>query len=86
MSTNLKKCEYCGAVIPSDSQSCPNCNADLSENASNGSFILKLLCFVCPIIGLVISLSARKENIKQAYRWATIWGTLLWVLVYCIWG
>ena len=35
MKNDLRKCGYCGAMIPSESKICPECNADLTENATN---------------------------------------------------
>lgn len=80
MRTDLKKCEYCGAIIPVESTTCPMCNADLTTSATNGKTILKIIAFIIPVIGFVLIKFSRRENDRQSYVIPTWLGTMLWVI------
>lgn len=81
MSTNLRKCEYCGAMIPSESKTCPVCNADLTEDATHGNIILKVIAFLVPLIGVFLWICTKRENDRQSYLIPSALGTIIWCFI-----
>lgn len=81
MNKDLRKCEYCGAMIPSESKTCPVCNADLTENATHGNTILKIIAFLVPIIGAILWICSKRENDRQSYMIPTILGAMIWLVI-----
>lgn len=68
---DMKKmfCKYCGKEIPDGSTFCPECGANLTENTppqtprppvanpeDSSSFGFAFLCFLFPIVGLILYL------------------------------
>lgn len=81
MKNDLKKCGYCGAMIPSESKTCPECNADLTENATHGNLILKVIAFLVPLIGAILWICTKRENDKQSYLIPSALGTIIWCFI-----
>lgn len=81
MKKDLKKCGYCGAMIPSESKICPECNADLTENATHGNLILKVIAFLVPLIGAILWIYSKRENDRQSYMIPTILGAMIWLFI-----
>lgn len=81
MNTDLRKCEYCGAMIPSESKICPVCNADLTENATHGNTIVKIIAFLVPLIGLILWKFSKRENDRQSYLIPSTLGTIIWCFI-----
>lgn len=81
MKIDLMKCEYCGAMIPSESKTCPVCNADLTENATHGNIILKIIAILVPFIGVILWISSKRENDRQAYLIPSALGTIIWCFI-----
>ena len=51
---SLIKCEECGKEISDKALSCPNCGAKNKNNNETASKGLKIICFLIPIIGIII--------------------------------
>lgn len=51
---SLIKCEECGKEISDKAVSCPNCGARNKNNNETASKGLKIICFLIPIIGIII--------------------------------
>lgn len=50
----LIKCEVCGKEIAENAVSCPNCGAKNKNNSDTASTGTVIICFLIPIIGLII--------------------------------
>lgn len=51
---SLIKCKECGKEISDNASNCPNCGAKNKNNNKEASKGLKIICFLIPIIGIII--------------------------------
>lgn len=51
---SLIKCEECGKEISDKASNCPNCGAKNKNNNEIASEGLKIICFLIPIMGIII--------------------------------
>ena len=64
----LIKCNECGKEISENAISCPNCGAKNRNNKETASTGLKVICFLIPLIGIIIfavNISTRPKYAKQ---------------------
>ncbi len=63
----LVKCNECGKEISENAVSCPNCGAKNKNNNETASTGLKVICFLIPLIGIIIfaiNISTRPKYAK----------------------
>lgn len=51
---SLIRCEVCGKRISENAVSCPNCGAKNRNNTEKASTGVKVICFLIPIVGIII--------------------------------
>lgn len=64
----LIKCKECGKEISENAVSCPNCGAKNKNNNEEASTGLKVICFLIPLIGIIIfaiNITTRPKYAKQ---------------------
>lgn len=85
-------CKYCGNQLPDGAKECPNCasrvqyafdaGADNSQNNDKSSFLLALVGFFFPLVGLILYLCIRKDEPKKAKSAGK--GALAGVIIYIV--
>ena len=50
----LVKCSECGKEISSNAKTCPSCGAKNNKNDDNVQVGIKIICFLFPIIGVIL--------------------------------
>ena len=88
-------CKYCGKEIPDGSTFCPGCGANLTENTppqtprppvanpeDSSSFGFAFLCFLFPIVGLILYLVWKDTLPLRAKSCGK--GAIVGVIVYVI--
>lgn len=50
----LINCKECGKEISENAVSCPNCGAKNRNNSEKASIGLMIICFLIPLIGIII--------------------------------
>lgn len=79
----LIKCSECGKDISDKAVSCPNCGAKNKNNSEGASTGLKVICFLIPLIGIIIfaiNISTRPKYAKGCLI-ASILPTIIFVVV-----
>lgn len=64
----LVKCKECGKEISSNATVCPNCGYQNINNKEKASFGILALCFLIPIVGIIlfaINISSKPKYAKQ---------------------
>ncbi len=64
---SLTKCEVCGKEIAQNAVSCPHCGAKNKNNNETASIGIKVICFLIPLIGIIIfavNISTRPKYAK----------------------
>lgn len=64
----LIKCKECGKEISENAISCPNCGAKSKNNNEEASTGLKVICFLIPLIGIIIfaiNITTKPKYAKQ---------------------
>ncbi len=64
----LIKCKECGKEISNTAISCPNCGAKNKNNNETASGRLKAICFLIPLIGIIIfaiNISTKPKYAKE---------------------
>jgi len=63
----LIKCSECGKEMSENAVSCPNCGAKNRNNSEKAPIGLMIICFLIPIIGIIIfaiNVSSRPKYAK----------------------
>lgn len=100
---DMKKmfCKYCGKEIPDGSTFCPECGANLTENTppqtprppvanpeDSSSFGFAFLCFLFPIVGLILYLVWKNTlplRAKSCGKGAIV-GVVVYVIFYILYA
>ena len=79
----LIKCKECGKQISDTATSCPHCGAKNKNNNEKASTGLKIICFLFPIIGIIIfavNISSKPKYAKECLV-ASILPTILIIIL-----
>lgn len=79
----LIKCNECGKEISDTAVSCPNCGAKNKNNNEGATTGLKVICFLIPLIGIIIfaiNISSRPKYAKDCLI-ASILPTIILVVI-----
>lgn len=79
----LIKCEVCGKEIAENATTCPNCGAKNKNNNESASTGLKVICFLIPLIGIIIfavNISTKPKYAKECLI-ASILPTIIAVVI-----
>jgi len=79
----LIQCKECGKEISDTAVSCPNCGAKNKNNNEGATTGLKVICFLIPLIGIIIfaiNISSRPKYAKDCLI-ASILPTIILVVI-----
>jgi len=78
----LIECKECGKEISENAVSCPNCGAKNRNNNETASIGLKIICFLIPLIGIIIF--AVNISIRPRYAKGCLIASLLPTIIIII--
>lgn len=81
---NMTYCKCCGEMISKESKFCVHCGQPLHENEREADWILKILCFLIPPLGLLIYLLNIGEHPKLSNQslMFSIFGLFVFITIY----
>lgn len=68
---SLINCKECGKEISSKASTCPNCGAKNTNNTEAASLGTEIICFLFPIIGIIIfavNISSKPKFAKRLFN------------------
>lgn len=82
----LIKCPECGKEISENAVNCPNCGAKNRNNNETASTGIKVICFLIPLVGIIIfaiNISTRPKYAKGCLI-ASLLPTIIAIIIICV--